>query len=153
MAAPGIQLNSQIQLTYFQPTVDQYVEKIKQAVASQDKTAAEQALEQLEKAVPGAGQTGGNGSASGASGKVTTALQYVRSAIEGSDFPTAGLAVTALVKDLADTRVGNPGLNNTGGTAPTSGPSLGEDHDGGQDGNQYGEQDEQASSGNVDVSV
>ena len=67
MAAPGIQLNSQIQLTYFQPTVDQYVEKIKQAVASQDKTAAEQALEQLEKAVPGAGQTGGNGSPSGAS--------------------------------------------------------------------------------------
>jgi len=56
MSAPGIQLSSQPYLTYFQPTIRQYLQSIKDAVVSNNLPAARQAFTQLSKAIPSPAQ-------------------------------------------------------------------------------------------------
>lgn len=143
MAAPGIELNPQIPLSCFEPTVEQYVKKIQQAVASENKTAAEQALAKLEKAVGGSGPMSER-TGTGASGQVITGLQYVRAALEENDFSSAGQAISALRKDLADSGGGGSGADGREATVSASSAP---------DGQSDGQQSEEESSGNVDVSV
>ena len=52
MSAPGIQLDSEPHLTHFQPTIRQYLQRIKEAVMSNNLPAAQQAFAQLRKSIP-----------------------------------------------------------------------------------------------------
>jgi hypothetical protein len=101
MAAPGVQLNSEIHLSCFQPTVDQYLKKIEQAITTEDKTTAEQALSQLQKAASAPGAAGGSADGRNTSGMITVGLNYLRAALDSNDFSSAGQALNTLKKDLA----------------------------------------------------
>jgi hypothetical protein len=95
MSAPGIQLNSQPQLTYFQPTVRQYLQSIKEAVMSNDLTAAQQAFAQLIKAAPSLSPGSGEQAIELAT-RVSRGLQAVGSALKAGDLPGAGEALGEL---------------------------------------------------------
>lgn len=99
MAAPGIQLNSEPQLTYFHPTIRQYLQGIKEAVMSDNLPAARQAFAQLTKAVPSPSQ-GSSGQTSKLATSVSEGLQAVGKALEAGDLSGVGQVVGALRRDI-----------------------------------------------------
>jgi len=116
--ATAVQLSSGVHLTYFQPTVDQYLKKVEQAIASGDLESAKQALAQLKKAVSGADKAGdGSGHPTGHSG---ANMQDVNAALGSGDLAWAERAVNDLRQTLsmADPR---QTTGESGGDAASSG--------------------------------
>ena len=97
--AAGVQLSSGIHLGYFEPTVDQYLKKIQQAVSSRDLSSAQQALAQLEKMMSTSAQPAG-GTQAGA------VLDNVGAALGGGNLALAEHALNELRKDLSSARRG-----------------------------------------------
>ena len=100
MSAPGIQLSSQPQLSFFQPTVRQYLQSVEQAVISNNLQAAQQALGSLQKALQSSSGLGGH-STKQLSEKVGAALQAVGSALKSGDPEQATEALGELRQTLA----------------------------------------------------
>ncbi len=97
MSAPGVQLNSAPHLTYFQPTIQQYLQSVKEAVMSNDLPAARQAFTQLTKAVPLPSR---GAQASEVATRISQGLQAVGNALEAGDLSAAGQAVGELRQNL-----------------------------------------------------
>jgi hypothetical protein len=95
MSAPGIQLNSEPQLSYFQPTIQQYLQGIKEAVMSNNLPAAQQAFAQLQKAVPALAQTSG-GQSNAFAARISEGVQAVGTALAAGDLSGAEQAVSQL---------------------------------------------------------
>jgi len=95
MSAPGIQLSSQPLVTYFRPTIRQYLQGIKDAVASNDLAAARQAFAQLTKAIPSAAQPS-SVHVSEPSTRVGQNMQALGNALEAGDHSAAQQAVAEL---------------------------------------------------------
>jgi hypothetical protein len=104
MAAPGVQLNSDKQLEYFEPTVDQYVKKLEQAVASNDLSTAKQALANLNGAMTNEHRSTSNGTGVPDSEQTSTAMNDIGSALENGDLTSAESAVGELRKSLSSAR-------------------------------------------------
>jgi hypothetical protein len=100
MSAPGIQLSSAPQLTYFQPTIQEYLQGIKEAVMSNNLPAAQQAFAQLTKAVPSPSQ-GSSGQANELATRTSQSLQAVGNALEAGDLAAAGLAAAELRQNIS----------------------------------------------------
>jgi len=105
--AAGIQFNAADHLACFQPSVDQYLRKIEQAVISDDPKAAQQALGQLERMLSASAQAGGKGTGSPSSEQLMRGLQDVRTALESNDLASAGYSLRELAKGTASTRSGS----------------------------------------------
>jgi len=88
MAAPEVQFNSEQHLAYFEPTVDQYVKKLEQAVASNDLSSAQQALANINKAIS-APSSGSNGTASQHSQQISADLESIGAALQSGDLASA----------------------------------------------------------------
>jgi ribosomal protein S20 len=99
MSAPGIQLNSQPQLTYVQPTLRQYLQSIKEAVMSNNLPAAQQAFAQLQKALPSQSQ-GSAGQTNEAATRISQGLQAVGTALEAGDLSGAEQAIGELRQNI-----------------------------------------------------
>jgi RNA 3'-terminal phosphate cyclase len=121
MAAPGVQLNSDKHLEYFEPTVDQYVKKLEQAVASRDLSAAKQALANLDKAVTTKQRSSSQGAGVQDSQQAGTPMAAVSSALENGDFTSAEGAVSELRKSLSSAHGVQPeGTDNAGQLSSTN---------------------------------
>ena len=97
MSAPGIQLNSTPHLIYVQPTIQQYLQGIKEAVISNNLPAAQQAFTQLTKAVSLSVQASGQQANSNElAPRISQGLQAVGNALAAGDLSGAGQAVTEL---------------------------------------------------------
>jgi hypothetical protein len=92
MSAPGIQLNSEPHLSYFQPTIQQYLQGIKEAVMSNNLPAAQQAFAQLQKAIPALSQESG-GQSNAFAARVSQGVQAVGTALAAGDLAAAEQAV------------------------------------------------------------
>jgi hypothetical protein len=99
MSAPGIQLSSQPLVTYFRPTIRQYLQGIKDAVALNNLPAARQAFAQLTKAVPSAAQRT-SAQASELPTRVAQNMQALGSALEAGDHSAVQQAVAELRANL-----------------------------------------------------
>ena len=95
--AAGVQLTSEVHLACFQPTVDQYLKKIQEAIASGDLADAQQALAQLKNTVTGVGQADGKGGTA----RQQTGLQDVSAALANGDLADAERAVNDLQQPLS----------------------------------------------------
>ena len=93
--AAGVQLTSGVHMAYFQPTVDQYLKKVEQAIAAGDLAGAQQALAQLKKAAAKAG----DGSAGAA--RQDANLEDVGAALGNGDLAQAEKAVSDLRRSLS----------------------------------------------------
>ncbi|MFY9647683.1 MAG: hypothetical protein WAK29_21060 [Terriglobales bacterium] len=89
MSATGVQLSSELSLTYFHPTIREYLQDLKQAVGTENLPAAKQALAQLGKAIPSEAQGQGGGHAT----SISQALQDAGTALEAGNFSGAEQAV------------------------------------------------------------
>lgn len=135
MAAPGVQFNSEMHLTYFEPTVDQYVKKLGQALASGDMAAAQQALANLDKAITTAPRSSGEGIGLQSSQQVSANLKNMGSALQTGDLTAAEGALGELRNELSSARSNS--LDGTGyvGQSPSTNPGDVESPpEGGQDG-------------------
>jgi hypothetical protein len=95
MSAPGIQLNSQPHLTFVQPTIQQYLQGIREAVMSNNLPAAQQAFAQLQKAIPSPSQESG-GQSNAFAARISQAVQAVGKALDAGDLSGAEQAVGEL---------------------------------------------------------
>jgi len=95
MSAPGIQFSSEPHLTYFQPTIQQYLQSIRDAVGSNNLAAARQAYAQLTKTVPVPAQGAGE-NANELAARVEQGIQALGQALETSDVAAAQQAVAGL---------------------------------------------------------
>jgi len=132
MSAPGIQLSSEPQLTYFQPTIRQYLQGIRDAVGSNNLAAARQAFAQLTKAVPPPTQ-GASGKADELAARVGQGMQALGQALETSDFAAAQQAVAGLRTSFQSISqepvpkqpsVAEESGSSTGGGVSDGGPNL-----------------------------
>ncbi len=96
MSAIGTQLNPEPQLTHFHPTLREYLQSLKTALAAKDLPAAQQAHAQLTKTVQSAaqGQTGETAI------RTHRGLQDVGKALEAGNIPGAAQAVDELPQDF-----------------------------------------------------
>jgi|SRR5271166_67375 len=99
MSAPGIQLSSQPYLTYFQPTIRQYLQSIKDAVVSNNLPAARQAFTQLSKAIPSPAQ-GNSGETHEFAVRISQGVQDLGQALEAGDLGAAQHAVGGLRTEI-----------------------------------------------------
>jgi hypothetical protein len=99
MSAPGIQLSSQPALTYFHPTIQEYLQSIKEAVISNNLPAARQAFAQLTKAIPSSVQSG-SGETNEFASRISEGMRALGQALETSDLATAQQAVGGLRTSL-----------------------------------------------------
>ena len=99
MSAPGIQLNSAPLITYFQPSIRQYLQNIKEAVMSNNLPAARQAFAQLTKAVPTSSQ-GSGAQANELAARVSQGLHALGSALNAGDLSRASQAVGELRQNI-----------------------------------------------------
>ncbi len=99
MSAPGIQLNSTPHLTYVQPTIQQYLQGIREAVMSNNLPAAQQAFTQLTKAAQSSPQGSGE-QGSELAMRISQGLQAVGNALASGDLSGAGQAVSELRQNL-----------------------------------------------------
>jgi hypothetical protein len=106
MSAPGIQLSSDARVTFFEPSVRQYLQKIEQEVASNNLPAARRTFEQLDKTVRSSASPGTNNAANQPSAQVIENLQNVGKALESSDLQGAAQAVGALRQQLSVPSIG-----------------------------------------------
>ncbi len=104
MSAPGVQLNSAPHITYFQPTIQQYLQGIKEAVMSNDLPAAQKAFAQLTKALPLPSPGGKTSEVAG----IGEGLQAIGNALEAGDLSGAGEAVAALRQSFQSESNGRP---------------------------------------------
>jgi hypothetical protein len=104
MSAPGIQLNSTPHLIYVQPTLQQYLQGIKEAVISNNLPAAQQAFSQLTKAAPSS--QGSGDQANDLATRISQGLQAVGNALAAGDLSGAGQAVTELRQNIQSTPAG-----------------------------------------------
>jgi hypothetical protein len=95
MSAPGIQLNSEPHLPQVQPTVRQYLQSIKDAVASNNLSAAQQAFAQLTKALPFPAQAT-SGETNEFATHISQGMQALGQALETGDLAAAQQAVGGL---------------------------------------------------------
>lgn len=95
MSAPGVQLSSEPQFTYFQPTIREYLQSIRDAVGTNNLAAARQAFAQLTKVVPAAVQ-GATDNANELAAHVGQGMQALGHALETSDLEGAQYAVAGL---------------------------------------------------------
>lgn len=96
MSAPGIQLGTELHLSYFQPDVREYLQKLEQAIVADSLSAARQAYAQLQKSVaPSTSQAIGHGNAQ-ASLQVRERLQTLGQALESGQLSEAGSALAEL---------------------------------------------------------
>jgi len=110
MSAPGIQLSSEPSLTYFQPTVRQYLQSIREAVAFNHLSAAQQAFAQLAKVIPvsahlAEGQTGE------LAGRINQGMQALGQALDSGDLTAAQHAVAGIrtnVQSMSDEQAPKP---------------------------------------------
>jgi len=87
MSAPGIQLHSEPRVTYFEPNISQYLQRLEQAVVSNNPPVARQAFEQLDRSVrslPSAAQP---------STQLAEKLQNLGQTLESGDATAARQAV------------------------------------------------------------
>jgi|SRR5580658_36108 hypothetical protein len=103
MSAPGIQLNSTPHLIYVQPTLQQYLQGIKEAVISNNLPAAQQAFTQLTKAVS---SQGSGDQSNELATRISQGLQAVGNALAAGDLSGAGQAVTELRQNIQSTPAG-----------------------------------------------
>ena len=99
MSAPGIQLNSQPNPTYFPPSIRQYLQSIQEALTSNNLPAAQQAVAQLTKAIPSLSQ-GSAGQANELTARVSQRLEVVGRTMEMGDLSGAATEVANLRRDL-----------------------------------------------------
>jgi hypothetical protein len=95
MSAPGIQLNSEPHITVVQPTIQQYLQGVREAVMSNNLAAAQQAFAQLQKAIPSPAQESG-GRSNAFAARISQGVQAVGNALEAGDLPGAEQAVAEL---------------------------------------------------------
>ena len=119
MSAPGIQLNSTPQLIYVQPTIQQYLQGIKEALVSNNLPAARQAFTQLTKAVPSSSPGSGEPTSEFAT-RISQGLQAVGNALAAGDLAGAGQAVTELRQNIQSASAGQADQQ----PAVTTSPSL-----------------------------
>jgi len=102
MSAPGIQLNSAPQISYFQPDVRQYLQKIEQAVTSNNLPAARQAFASLSKAVqsPATANRVQGQREEHAAQSVSNNLQGLGQALDAGDLHEAGRVLQGLQQNL-----------------------------------------------------
>lgn len=98
MSAPGIQLSPEPHLTYFQPTIRQYLQSIKDAVASNNLPAAQQAFAQLAKAVPAPAR--GSSATNEIAARISQSMQTLGQALETSDLAAAQQAIAGLHRNI-----------------------------------------------------
>ena len=122
--AARVQFDPGIHLGYFEPTVDQYLKKIEQAVTAHDLSGAQHALTQLEKMMsnsapptPGAGTK---------SALVLGDLGSIGAALGSGDLAVAGQALNELRDSLSRVRGGQPGGASADQTSSTASTSPGE---------------------------
>jgi len=118
MSAPGIQLNSTPHLIYVQPTIEQYLQGIKEAVISNNLPAAQQAFTQLTKAVPSS--QGSGEQANELATRISQGLQAVGNALAAGDLSGAGQAVSELRQNIQSASAGQADQQ----PAVTTSPSL-----------------------------
>jgi hypothetical protein len=118
MSAPGIQLNSTPQLIYVQPTIQQYLQGIKEAVISNNLPAAQQAFSQLTKAAPSS--QGSGDQANDLATRISQGLQAVGNALAAGDLSGAGQAVSELRQNIQSASTGQADQQ----PAVTTSPSL-----------------------------
>jgi len=102
--AAGVQFNSNVHLTYFQPTVDQYLKKIQEALAANDVQGAQTALAQLKKAAISAGHATADGIST--SQQRTANLNDIGAALDSGDVAWAERAVNDLRASASKSRQG-----------------------------------------------
>jgi hypothetical protein len=119
MSAPGIQLNSTPHLIYVQPTIQQYLQGIKEAVISNNLPAARQAFSQLTKAAPSSSQGSGD-QANELATRISQGLQAVGNALAAGDLSGAGQAVSELRQNIQSASTGQADQQ----PAVTTSPSL-----------------------------
>jgi len=107
MSAPGIQLSSEPYRTYFQPTIRQYLQGIKDAIASNNLPAAQQAFADLRKAIPSPAQ-GTSGHANELATSVGQGLQALGQALETGDLTAAHEAVGGIRANIQSMSEGQP---------------------------------------------
>jgi len=106
MSAPGIQLSSDARVTYFEPSVRQYLQKIEQEVASNNLPAAQKAFEQLDKTVRNSAPASAKKAADEPSAQVIDNLQSIGKALQSGDVSGAAQAVGALREQFSVPSVG-----------------------------------------------
>ena len=121
MSAPGIQLSSEAQFTYFEPSVRQYLQNVEQAVVSQNVATARQAFSQLDRTVRAAALSSARVFGSQHSEQVISHLQTVGAALESGDLPAAGRALNELQQHLSGSPAREAGQ--TGGDTPAENDS------------------------------
>jgi len=121
--ATGVQLNPGVHLAYFQPTVDQYLKKIEQAITSGDLASAQQALAQLKKAAASTGQAG---DAKGGTARQGANLNDVSAALGSGDLAWAERAVSDLRQALSSGKASSGKTRATDGERGADGASSSE---------------------------
>jgi hypothetical protein len=112
-------LNSTPQLIYVQPTIQQYLQGIKEALVSNNLPAAQQAFTQLTKAVPSSSPASGEPTSEFAT-RISQGLQAVGNALAAGDLSGAGQAVTELRQNIQSAPAGQSDQQ----PAVTTSPSL-----------------------------
>lgn len=100
MSAPGIQLYSSTETKYFEPDVRTYVQKIEQAVVSNNLPVARQAFEQLDKLVSSSTAVGGRAGSSHTA-ELAHKVAVLGQALTAGDIDTAANALVGLRQTLA----------------------------------------------------
>ena len=106
--AARVQLDPGIHLGYFEPTVDQYLKKIQQAVTTQDLSAAQQAFARLEKKMSTSAQPA-TGTGSQPSAQLLGDLGNIGAALGSGDLALAGQALNDLRNSFFSARGGQSG--------------------------------------------
>jgi hypothetical protein len=97
MSAPGIQLNSEPQLTHFQPTIPQYLHSVAEAVMSNNLPAAQVAFAHLTKTLPTSAIASER---TALATRVQQGVQVLGKALETGDLSAARQAVVELGLDI-----------------------------------------------------
>jgi hypothetical protein len=113
MSAPGIQLNSTPHLIYVQPTIQQYLQGIKEALVSNNLPAARQAFTQLTKAVP---------SSSSGSGEPTS--EFATRISQGLQAGQADLQPAVTTSPSLSGSDASSDVSSSDHSSPDPGPSL-----------------------------
>lgn len=126
MSAPGVQLYSPVQGNYFEPDVRAYIQKIEQAVVSNNLAAAQQAFVQLDTLVheypPAASKAGGWQSPEAAKSVAAIGQALKEGDLDGAATALAGLRANLSVSasGTASTESQTPGQTSDEDTTPSS---------------------------------
>lgn len=124
MSAPGIQLGSEPHFSYFQPDVREYLQKLEQAVVSNNLAAARHAYAQLQKSVDPSTPHATNRLGAQASAQVSAELQTIGKALESGQLSEAGDALRELRKTMTANQV--PPQSRTSESEPANGETASE---------------------------